>query len=147
VNGGPNTLIGATSAHIAGHRGIDVGVAWLRRAGKQCRCRHDLTGLAIAALDDIELEPRLPQRFPYRRLADRLNSGDALSPMASIRVTHARAGTPSICTVHAPHSATPHPNLVPTHAEHVAQHPEQGVSASTSALCAVPLTLIVNAID
>src|SRR2546428_10925133 len=76
VNCCPNALIGATSADIAGHRSIDVGIAWFRRAGKQCRCRHDLTGLAITALDDIELEPRLLQRLPYRRLADRFDGRD-----------------------------------------------------------------------
>src|SRR5882762_9923110 len=78
VNGGPNTLIGATPADIAAHRGVDVGIAGLRRVGEQRRCRHDLAGLAIAALDDFELEPRLPQRLPYRRLADCLNRSDGL---------------------------------------------------------------------
>src|SRR6267154_2900248 len=79
VNGSPNAQIGAAPADIAGHRGIDVGIAWLRRVGEQRRGRHDLTGLAIAALDDVELEPRLPQRLPYRRLADRLNGRDGFA--------------------------------------------------------------------
>src|SRR6202007_2911533 len=46
MNCGPNALIGATSADIAAHRGIDVGIAWLRRLRKQRGCRHDLTRLA-----------------------------------------------------------------------------------------------------
>src|ERR1700740_2741846 len=46
MNRGPNALIGATSADIAAHRGIDVGIAWLRRLRKQRGCRHDLTRLA-----------------------------------------------------------------------------------------------------
>jgi hypothetical protein len=32
---------------------------------------------------------------------------------ADIGVEHARAGDPSINTVHAPHAATPQPNFVP----------------------------------
>src|SRR4029077_14060587 len=43
MNRGPNALIGATSADIAAHRGIDVGIAWLRHVRKQRGCRHDLT--------------------------------------------------------------------------------------------------------
>ena len=36
-----------------------------------------------------------------------------------------RCAAPSICTVQAPHRPAPQPNLVPTSAEFVAQHPEQ----------------------
>ncbi len=36
-----------------------------------------------------------------------------------------RVGTPSICTVQAPHSPAPQPNFVPGHLHHVAQCPEQ----------------------
>src|SRR5882672_11166463 len=126
VNCGPNTLIGATSAHIAGHRGIDVGIAWLRRCGKQRRRRHDLTGLTIATLDDVELEPRLPQRVPNRRLADRLNRGDSFVA-DGVDPRDARARRHAV-DMHGARTAQRDAasELRATHAEHVAQHPEQG---------------------
>src|SRR4051794_12518686 len=42
-----NPLVGTAPADITGHGRIDIGVAWLRIARQQRRCRHDLTGLAI----------------------------------------------------------------------------------------------------
>src|SRR5712691_2951745 len=50
VDCGADALIGAAAADVAGHRGIDVGIARLRRGGEQRRGRHDLPRLAIAAL-------------------------------------------------------------------------------------------------
>src|SRR5438552_18536925 len=49
--------IGRAAADIAVHRGIDVRVARLLVLAEQADRRHDLTGLAVAALDDIELLP------------------------------------------------------------------------------------------
>src|SRR5580692_5509955 len=51
--------IGAAAANISSHRGVDIGVIGLWRIRQQGRGRHDLAGLAIAALDDFEIEPRL----------------------------------------------------------------------------------------
>ena len=48
-----------------------------------------------------------------------------LPATAETGVTHERIGLPSRCTVQAPHSAMPQPNLVPVRPELVAQHPEQ----------------------
>ena len=42
-----------------------------------------------------------------------------------MEVMQERAGAPSMCTVQAPHSAMPQPNLVPVMPKHVAQHPQQ----------------------
>jgi hypothetical protein len=75
-------------------------------------CGHDLTGLAIIALRSIELHPTL------------LNEIVAFSGSPSMvvscwpcsedtGVTQERVASPSIRTVHAPHSAVPQPNLVP----------------------------------
>ena len=47
------------------------------------------------------------------------------SPTALTGIWQERTGWPSRCTVQAPHSAMPQPNLVPGQAERVAQHPEQ----------------------
>src|SRR5215471_5713174 len=54
-----NPHIRATATDIAGHRIVDVGIAGMRIAGEQRRRRHDLAGLAIAALNDLAVEPRL----------------------------------------------------------------------------------------
>ena len=51
--------IGAASADISSHRGVDVGIVGMRRLGQQRGCRHDLAGLAITALDHFKVEPRL----------------------------------------------------------------------------------------
>ena len=45
-------------------------------AGEQRRGGHDLTRLAIAALNDLEIEPRLLDFLSCRRVADRLDGGD-----------------------------------------------------------------------
>src|SRR5689334_24927544 len=41
MDGGTNALVGATPADVAGHGGVDVGVAGLGRGGEQGRGRHD----------------------------------------------------------------------------------------------------------
>src|SRR5437016_5211105 len=51
--------IGPAAADVSGHGSVDVGGAWLRVGGKQCRRGHDLAGLAIAALRHLQLDPRL----------------------------------------------------------------------------------------
>src|SRR4051812_3447745 len=65
-------------------------------------------------------------------------------PMLSIGVTQDRVATPSMCTVQAPHSAAPQPNLVPVMPSTSRRTQSNGVSPSTSALCAVPLTLMLK---
>src|SRR2546428_6922320 len=64
----------------------------------------------------------------------------ALSPILPTGVTQERAGTPSTCTVQAPQSAMPQPNLVPDIPSTSRSTQRSGVSASTSTLCAVPFT-------
>src|SRR2546421_5173959 len=75
---GADALIRAAAADVAGHRGIDVGIARLRRGREQRHGRHDLARLAIAALHDLEVEPRLLHRFALRRLANGFDGGDGL---------------------------------------------------------------------
>src|SRR5260370_17046332 len=55
--GRPDAVIGAAPADI-GHRFVDVLVGRFRRSFEQRRRRHDLTGLAIAALRDVDRRPR-----------------------------------------------------------------------------------------
>src|SRR5262245_46133580 len=65
--------------------------------------------------------------------------------MLSIVVMQERLATPSMCTVHAPHSAIPHPNFVPVMPSTSRSTQSSGVSPSTSTRCGCPLTPIVKA--
>src|SRR5471030_1260857 len=56
---GADAHVRAATADIARHGRIDVGIVRLGRGREQRRCRHDLAGLAVAALDDLEVEPCL----------------------------------------------------------------------------------------
>src|SRR3954470_17207189 len=61
-------------------------------------------------------------------------------------VMQARVGAPSTCTVQAPHSALPQPNLVPVMPSTSRNTQSSGVSSSTSTLCCLPLILTLKAI-
>src|SRR6202040_1963015 len=63
-------------------------------------------------------------------------------PMPSTGVMQERVATPSMCTVQAPHSAMPQPNLVPVMPSTSRSTHSSGVSPSTSTDLTVPLTLI-----
>jgi hypothetical protein len=65
--------------------------------------------------------------------------------MLSTVVMQERVAAPSICTVHAPHSAMPQPNFVPVMPRTSRNTQSSGVSPSTSAVRSTPLTLIVKA--
>ena len=65
-------------------------------------------------------------------------------PTLSMEVMQERAGAPSICTVQAPHSAMPQPNLVPVRPSTSRNTHSSGVSSSTSTLCVFPLTLMLK---
>src|SRR5215831_8654162 len=66
-------------------------------------------------------------------------------PTLSTGVMQDRAATPSTCTVQAPQSATPQPNLVPVMPRTSRNTQSSGVSPSTSTLCVLPLTLMSKA--
>jgi hypothetical protein len=66
-------------------------------------------------------------------------------PTPSIGVIQERLSTPSICTVHAPHSAMQQPNFVPVMPSTSRGTHNGGVSPSTSTLCMFPLTLMAKA--
>src|SRR5213592_2351194 len=61
VNGGANPLIGAAATDVR-HGGVDVLVAGMGIFREQGRRRHDLTGLAVAALRHVFLDPGLLDR-------------------------------------------------------------------------------------
>src|SRR5690348_2440596 len=57
-----NAHVRRAATDVARHRGVDVLIAWSAVLHEQCGCRHDLPGLAIAALRNVELLPRGLQR-------------------------------------------------------------------------------------
>src|SRR6186713_2182465 len=64
-----------------------------------------------------------------------------LSPTALTGTWQERTGSPSRCTVQAPHNAMPHPNFVPVRPSESRSTQSRGVSGSTSTSTALPLTL------
>src|SRR5262249_46658950 len=56
-DGVANPNIGPATADVSRHGGIDVGIFGVRNAVEQRRGGHDLTGLAVAALYDFQIEP------------------------------------------------------------------------------------------
>src|SRR5688572_8460594 len=57
VNGRPNLDIRSTPADVAAHRFINVGVGGSRLSLEE-RCRgHDLAGLAVTTLWDVNVDP------------------------------------------------------------------------------------------
>ena len=61
---GANTLIGAATANITGHRRVNIRIAGVRIGRQQRCCRHDLARLAIAALKDFNSEPGVLHLLP-----------------------------------------------------------------------------------
>src|ERR1700722_10520212 len=46
VNGSTDALVCSAAADVAGHRGVNIGIGWLRCGHQQRSCRHDLARLA-----------------------------------------------------------------------------------------------------
>src|SRR6516164_1864153 len=63
LDGGGDALIAAAATDIAAHRIVYFGFGRVLRRGQQRRGLHDLAGLAIAALRDIQGAPRLLHRM------------------------------------------------------------------------------------
>src|SRR5205823_3339929 len=79
---------GAAATDV-GHRFIDVTIGWLWSALEQCRRRHDLPRLAVAALRHVERRPRL--LHGVRGVGGEAFDGD--DPVGGVYVRHAdRAG-------------------------------------------------------
>jgi hypothetical protein len=114
----------------------------MRVAGEQCRRRHDLARLAVAALNDLEVEPSLWILAPatVAPIASIVVISEV--PTLSMEVIQERVGAPSICTVQAPHSAIPQPNFVPVMSSTSRKTHKSGVSPSTSTVRTVPFTLM-----
>src|SRR6266550_4076114 len=115
-----DALIRAASADIARHGGVDVVIRRLRRVLQQRRRRHDLAGLAVAALHNLQLQPRLLQGCALRPLADRLDRRDrTVADAVDRRLAGAdRLAVEMYCAGAAQRLAAA--ELSPGHAEHVA---------------------------
>src|SRR5208283_6070246 len=72
----PDAHIRAAAADVTGHGRVDVGVIRVWDGVKQGRRRHDLARLAIAALNDFQVQPRLLHFGAVGRSADALDGGD-----------------------------------------------------------------------
>src|SRR5258705_6482927 len=62
-----DALVGRATTDVARHRMIDVGVGRLGLLLQQGGRRHDLSRLAVAALYDVEVHPRLLHRLRCAR--------------------------------------------------------------------------------
>src|SRR5262249_57568165 len=95
-----------------------------RVAGKEGGRGHDLARLAVAALNDLAVEPSLLDLCTGRRSADRL---DCRNRRVADAVDGSDAGTGGgAIDMHGASATQRHAaaELCTGHAEHVAQHPE-----------------------
>ena len=110
-----------------------------RRAWTERHRRHDHPRRADAALRAAVLHERALQRMPA---AEPLDRRDARPAGVRRGTRHELTGRPSTSTVHAPHSPSPHPSLVP-----VSPQSSRSTSSSRFIGCAstrVRLPLSVN---
>src|SRR5689334_19036996 len=138
---GADAVVGAASADIPRHGRVDVVICRLRRFLQQRRRRHDLAGLAVAALHDLQLQPGLLQGRALRRLADRLDRSDRAVADA---VDRRLAGADRLAVeMHGAGAAQrlAAAELGSSHAQYVAQQPQQRCVAVDIDLmgCAVDL--------
>src|SRR5262249_37074733 len=108
-----------------GHVLIDVRVGGLRHTLEQRRCRHDLSGLAIAALGHIYVEPGSLDLLTDRMVLHGLNRGDR--PRSHARYGNRARPLHTAVDVHAARTAQRRTaaELRPLEVEHIAQHPEK----------------------
>jgi hypothetical protein len=115
----------AAAADIPRHRRVDVGVVGVGGGREQGGRRHDLSGLAIAALDHFQIEPGLLHLRADRRSANALDGGDGA---VAHRADRQHAGAHRLAVdMHGTRSALGNAaaELGSGHAEHVTQHPKQ----------------------
>ena len=143
VNGLADAQVGGAAAEVAVHRRVDVGVGRLGRVRQQRRRRHDLAGLAVAALRHVELLPGPLQRM---RAVGRqaLDGRDLEADAADTGVEHERIAWPLACTVQAPHWPMPQPNFVPFRSSTSRSTHSSGMSGGTSTVVDFPFTFKVT---
>lgn len=70
-----DTCVGGAAAEVAGHGGIYFRVAWLFVSGEEGGGAHDLSGLAVAALGDVVLDPGLLHGVEFTVLGESFDGG------------------------------------------------------------------------
>jgi len=117
--------IGPATADIAGHGVVDIGIARVRVARQQRRSGHDLPRLAVAALDDLAIEPGLLDFGARRRRANGLDGRDVRIADAVDRSDTGAGG--DAVDMHSARAAQGQAaaKLRAGHAEHIAQHPQE----------------------
>src|SRR5882762_7869765 len=78
-----NSDIRAAAADVSGHGGVDIAIGRVRLGGEQRRRRHDLAGLAIAALRHLQLDPGLLDLLAGAGGTDGFDRSDALAGRGS----------------------------------------------------------------
>src|SRR5215469_3586180 len=121
---GPNALIRPAPANVTRHPVIDILVRRMRRRREQIKRLHDLPGLAVSALRDVYLGPRLLHRM--RTMGrNTFNRRD----VRAFQLAHRLLTRPHRCPVvqHRPCPAQSHPTskFCPGQSENVAQIPQQ----------------------
>src|SRR5258706_7879365 len=85
LDGLADARIGSAAADVPRHRLVDIGVGGSRYRSEQRGGGHDLAGLAVAALDDLEIEPRLLDFLADRGGADGLDGGVVMADAGAHR--------------------------------------------------------------
>ncbi len=80
MDGLADALVSGAAAEIARHGGVDVGVGRFRFFREQRSGAHDLSGLAIAALGDVEVTPGLLDGTEFSIRGETLDGGDFFLP-------------------------------------------------------------------
>src|SRR2546422_3249377 len=126
LDGRADARIGATAANVARHRLVDIAVGGRRVLRQQRGGGHDLAGLAVAALHDLEVEPRLLDPLADGCGADALDGGDGMADRGAHR-RDARSSWYAV-EVHGAGAAQcgAAAELGASHAEQVPQDPKQG---------------------
>jgi hypothetical protein len=138
VYGGFDHAIGATAAKVD-HGGSDV---FARRRGvfaQQSGGHPDLTGLAIAALRDVQADQTATTLRPTASVSIASILVIAAPFSVSTVVMQHRVATPSTITVQAPHCAMPQPYFIPVRPSVSRKTQSSGVSDSTSTVWSAPL--------
>src|SRR3984893_3152954 len=120
-----NPCVSPAPAVVARQGLIDIRVGGRGDLGEQRRGGHDLAGLTVTALDDLEIEPCLLDLPATWRGTDPLDRGDRVTDGGAHR-HHARAARTTI-DVHRARATqrSAAAELGPSHGEQVAQHPQQ----------------------
>ena len=139
---GADALVGGAAADVAGHAwSMSVSLGFgilLEQRGR----RHDLARLAVAALRRRRARPR-PSAPPWPSSTTGLRSSSPAGRRPpTTGVEHERSGSPSTCTVQAPHWAMPQPYLVPVRPRSSRRTQSSGVSGSTSTSRRWPFTVM-----